>query len=221
MGAALTGSRSFAIGADLGQQRDPTALAVVECVRPVHLSGLAEPPHFDVTHLARFPLGTAFPEVVGEVERLAARLWHVDPDVVVDATGLGRPVVDQLRSRGAQRVIGVTFTAGDSFTRKARGKRGAEDWTVSKRVLVGGLAGAVYGERLRVAEGLGLAADLLRELADLEVHVGASGAERYDVAAAADHHADLATAVALACWRLARPPRRRAGWRKLNLRPTV
>lgn len=80
-------------------------------------------------------------------------------------------------------------------------------------VLMQNLASLVYGGRLRIAAQLAEAPQLLRELGDLEVRVTAAGREQYGVSAdAVGHHADLVSALSLACWWLCRPPRRRVGW---------
>jgi hypothetical protein len=95
----------FYVGLDLGQRRDFTALAVVE------KSGR----ELTVMHLERMELGTPYPRVVERVcgvmgdARLAggARL-------VVDATGVGAPVVDLLRAAGmVGKMTAVTITGGE------------------------------------------------------------------------------------------------------------
>ncbi len=71
------------IGADLGQAQDPTALAVAE----VHT------PEIHVRHLERLPLGTPYPKVVERIADLVDKLPGAV--LVVDATGVGRAVLDQ------------------------------------------------------------------------------------------------------------------------------
>ena len=52
------------IGIDIGQKRDPTALAVVEGeYRPGPDPSLPRESHFLVRYLVRLPLGTPYPEV--------------------------------------------------------------------------------------------------------------------------------------------------------------
>ena len=51
------------------------------------------PPIFQVGHLERLPLGTAYPAIVAHVSRLLTKLpGH--PELVIDFTGVGRPVFD-------------------------------------------------------------------------------------------------------------------------------
>jgi len=85
------------IGLDLGQAHDHTAIAVLE----------------------RLPLGMDYPSMVQRVRTLVQRpeLAQSPATLVVDATGVGRPVVDLLRRASLPcRVIPVTITVGDKET---------------------------------------------------------------------------------------------------------
>jgi len=105
------------IGADLGQAQDPTALAVAE----VH------PPEIHVRHLERLSLGTPYPKVV---ERIADLVDHLPgAALVVDATGVGRAVLDQMREAGLEPVP-VTITGG-RFT-----SFDGNHWRVPKKAVI-------------------------------------------------------------------------------------
>ena len=122
------------IGADLGQAQDPTALAVAE----VH------PPEFHVRHLERLPLGMPYPRVVERIADLFDKL--PDATLVVDATGVGRAVLDQMREAGLEPVP-VTITGGrhTSFD--------GLHWRVPKQALLRPLVAATEAGRLKVARG--------------------------------------------------------------------
>ena len=51
------------------------------------------PPIFQVGHLERLPLGTSYPAIVAHVGRLMTKLPG-RPELVIDYTGVGRPVFD-------------------------------------------------------------------------------------------------------------------------------
>src|SRR5580698_10126959 len=111
----------YFVGLDLGQRQDYSAVAVVEREER-RLAYLA--PCMRVRHLERMPLGTPYVEVVrrvGEIMRHPALgPWS---RLVVDATGVGAPVVEMLRAaRPVLRVTAVTITGGD----KAQGS--GEEW---------------------------------------------------------------------------------------------
>src|SRR5437762_13335807 len=72
--------------------------------------------------------------MVEHVRRLVTRPELVRPTLVVDATGVGRPVVDLLRRAGLPcRLMPVTITAGDKETSDSG------TWRVPKRDLITGL----------------------------------------------------------------------------------
>ncbi len=87
------------IGADMGQAQDPTALAVTK----------VQPPDIHVRHLERLPLGTPYPRVVERIGNLVNKLPGAA--LVVDATGVGRAVLDQMHEAGLAPVA-VTITGG-------------------------------------------------------------------------------------------------------------
>lgn len=174
-GEQLNGPR---VGAGVGQVEDPTALAVLEAVNGEdHLR-----------HLERLPLGTPYPAVGKRMERMAAALPGAA--LVVDATGVGRVVVDHLRDRGLEPVA-VSITAG----RKTTFEDGT--WHVPKRELLRPLITTVEMGRLKVAKGIPDAAAFLRELKGFTVTAGERGHVRLE---GRGEHDDLVIAVALAVW---------------------
>jgi hypothetical protein len=178
----LTAPR-FIVGIDLGQAHDPTAIAVAEPVADdIHLR-----------HLERRPLGEPYPAVVAHVRALVRALPGAE--LVVDATGVGRAVLDQMRDAGLEPVA-VTITSG----KKAR-RDGSGGWRVPKVELLRPLVSAVEAGRLKVAAGLPDAEALARELGAFERAFTAAGHATFD---GVGEHDDLVIAAALACWRIDR-----------------
>jgi hypothetical protein len=103
-GAAVPIPTGHYIGLDLGQAHDHTAIAVLErseiCLgrSPVTFERIIET-RYSFRHLERLPLGMDYPSMVDQVRTLLQRpeLAQSPTNLVVDATGLGRPVVDLLR----------------------------------------------------------------------------------------------------------------------------
>ncbi len=169
----------FAIGVDLGQVSDPTAIVVAELIEPdIH-----------VRHLERLPLGTPYPRVATHPGRLV-RALPGPADLVVDATGVGRPVVDMLRDQGLE-VAAVTITSGKTT------RRNGDSWLVPKTELVRALAVAVEGGRLKIAQRLPLAPVLKGELRAFERTIGAGGHTAFE---GKGKHDDLVIAAALVAW---------------------
>jgi hypothetical protein len=188
------------IGVDLGQKKDYTAVAVVERkeeLQPGRLPWDGERKTFyDVRCLCRLPLGTTYPEVVREVRELAGGAAIArDCELVVDATGVGAPVLDLLRERDPGcRIVPVTITGGD------REAYGDGMYRVPKRDLVVGLQVLFEQGAVRIAAGLRHATTLATELREMRVKVTLDAREKFE-AWREGAHDDLVLAVALACWR--------------------
>lgn len=175
----------FTIGLDLGQSHDYTALAVLE----------RSPPTYAVRHLQRYPLGMSYPAVVDQIFSLTTRDPLRGSTLLVDYTGVGRPVVDALReARLPVTLIPVSITSGSTVTRGDDGS-----YRVPKRELVTTLQALLHSRRLTVAQGLAEADILIRELQAFRVKITASANEVYGAIRHGDHD-DIVLAVALACW---------------------
>lgn len=198
---------SFYVGLDLGQSNDYTALAVVEKV------GDAKDPDLHLRHLERYPLRTPYPTMVDRVEALvknpklattrpdwSSRRVLEEPDLLVDATGVGRPVVDLFRERGLRHEA-ITITGGNKVTSDDGG------YGVPKRDLIGALEVPFHSGRLKVAAGLHLWGTLRGELQSFRRKVSlTTGNDTYEHWRESDHD-DLVLAAALACWGATRPSR--------------
>ena len=114
-GVASNPLANFFIGVDLGQSRDPTAITVVQYVPGNSVSEAI----YRVGHIERLPLGTPYLGVIGHVGRLMARLpGGKTPELVIDFTGVGRPVFEMFTAK-AFTPTGVSITAGGSVTHEA------------------------------------------------------------------------------------------------------
>ena len=187
------------IGVDIGQRRDPTAIAVVEVeVRPANSAPqVCEEAHYLVRFLGRLPLGTPYPEVVRRIEKLCRQVRDRSgraPVLFVDATGVGLPVVDQIRAARplVQRLEAVLFTGGNRRT-----ERPAEGRVIlGKAQMVSRLQALLHCYRIHLPQGPEASA-LASELLNFEIRVDEnahlrSGAFRVGT------HDDLVTALGLA-----------------------
>ena len=211
----------FYVGLDLGKMRDYSALAVVEredrlCWTPA----IPSPPVLRVRHLERFPLGTPYMRVVARVSELTchSNLNGVS-HLVVDATGVGVPVVESLRAArlGCLGMTAVTITPG-SRARQGSGFGAGEHWNVPRTDLLSGVQMLLERGELRISKKMRESGTLLREL--LSMRSGGPGtgcaADRTGGEPAvgwAQQHDDLVLAVALACWQAMRPKNGMGGLR--------
>ena len=198
--------RAFAVGIDIGQAHDPTAIAIVsrvttEATNPQLKAANPEPhPRYEVQHLERLRLGMPYPAQVDHLEAMLTKppLNRLGPRVLVDYTGVGRPVFDMFAGRHAlRRAQGVVITGGRDTTRHGPG------WSVPKGELVSKLQALLHSGHLRIAASLPEAPVLLRELQDFRVRFSDAGNATFNAREGA--HDDLVLALALAVFGLSRP----------------
>lgn len=155
--------------------------------------------HYAARHLERLATGTPYPAQVKRVRELYDRLTAQEgkpPLMVVDWTGVGRPVVDMLRE-AEMYPAAVFITGGDAVHQDGK------EYRVPKRDLVGSVQVLLQTERLKIASSLKEAATLTAELLAFKVNINAKGHDCYgnDVGDWRENpHDDLVLAVALACW---------------------
>ena len=118
-----TGNAFSVVGVDLGRRQDHTGIAVVEERRVKtgwDAANWRDTFEIETTvrYLERMPLGTSFTSVVSRVKTVTDSLNDEPPAaVVVDATGLGAPVVEMMKLAELRcQVAPVTITSGDQVT---------------------------------------------------------------------------------------------------------
>jgi hypothetical protein len=157
----------------------------------------------DVRHLERLPLGMSYPAQVAVAQDLLARpplcgdASTRPAELVIDETGVGRPVADLFNAAGSK-PIQITITAGLETT-----AQGLRRWHVAKTALISTLDARLHTGELRFAAALSEAPAMRDELLNFNRHVSASG--RYSYQARATAHDDLVLAVAIGVWWAVRP----------------
>jgi hypothetical protein len=194
----LYGNKVF-VGLDLGKTRDPSAIAVVEREEPRLAWMPSMPRRMEIRYLQRIPLGTPYTKVVERVCQIVRhQKLYARCRLVVDATGVGAPVVDLLKAARLDcPLTPVTIISGD------RAHSYGENWHVPKTDLLTNLLVMLETGELTIPRRLGEAAALVRELSEVEVRHRPGGALRMGADGAGEDD-DLVIAVALACWRASR-----------------
>lgn len=191
----------YVAGLDLGQAGDFTALAVAKLT----LTNDHCRPMLDVVHLRRYELGTPYPAIVADVSALMERReLHPEggqaPALVIDSTGVGRPVVDMFtRVRLAATVHPLTITTGDRWRREGR------SYWVPKKDLAGAVQAGLQSGALKVVPALTLAETLKAELLNFRVKITAAANETFG-AWRENQHDDLVLAVGMVVWFACHPP---------------
>ena len=221
--------RRYSVGVDLGQANDPTAIAVLEkTVAPPEtamFSPLGDGPGnrlvegtvvYDLVYLKRPKLGTPYDTIA---RRVADLVCELEPrgafgelgqvTLSVDGTGVGRGVVDMLRTefkrRGAtsKAVPKVDFRAV-SVTGSQTSLKRPEDrngyWSVPKKELVFPAVAAFQQGRIRIAKGIRDRDALVNELKNYKRTTNiATGNVSFEPWRESDHD-DLLFATCLALW---------------------
>jgi hypothetical protein len=181
----------FYIGLDLGQRSDHSAAVFVERVRTFtgrfdHVNYTRETiTRLHVRHAERFPLHYPYLKIPGAIqatfEKLNPTVYEASPTpktIVVDATGVGAPVVEIIhRAKLPAGIIPITITSGD----KPNGNN------IPRAALLSNLRILLETEHLLIAPSVSHFHHLQKELAGLSVITRA-------------RHDDLALALALAAW---------------------
>jgi hypothetical protein len=192
---------NFFVGVDLGQARDFTVIAVAEVAAvkgdwDATVAAWKKRLVVRLRYLERIELGTTYPNVAGRIAEVT-RSGQLDGrcHLAVDATGVGRPVVDMLRGErlGCTRFLPAVVTGGESES------YGDGYWRLPKRDLITWLQVLLQRGELQIAAGLRWRKELMDEMRGMEVKVTASGREQFG-AWREGAHDDLVFAVGLACW---------------------
>lgn len=203
----------YFIGVDLGQAQDYTAISVLEQAhRPTERDAAKSETTYQVRHLERLPLGTAYPVQVNRVLEVVQQVKTIqgnadrEPALVVDQTGVGRPVVDMLSQAGLTNLTAVSIHGGDATNRDGR------EYRVPKRELVSILQVLLQTDRLAVAAALPEAQTLTREMLAFKVSISKAGHDSYGNDWRENDHDDMVLSVALAAW----AAENRVGWRPFD-----
>lgn len=148
-----------------------------------------------MVHAERLPLGTLYPDVIGHVIDVLSRPPLRDRcHLVLDESGVGRPVADEFDKAGLNPVR-VCITAGTDATKLDGHPR---RWSVAKTMLISAVDARLHTGELRIAANLSEASALAEELKDFRRNVTAAGRATYQ--ARTGKHDDLVLAVAIALW---------------------
>jgi len=188
---------AYFAGLDLGQVQDYSAFCIIE------RQGCSKESYgFTCRHLQRWPLRTSFQTIVADTARMmnSRQMQQAGgkPTLAVDATGLGAPIVDLLKSeRMSATLIPIQITGGFDVTSENGVTR------VPKRDLVSTTQVALQNERLKIVPALPDAPTLLAELQNFQMKISENAHDIYGGREGA--HDDLVLAVALALWTAKRP----------------
>lgn len=191
--------RMFIISADLGQANDYTAISILErIIKGKGILGEVRQGErrYHLRHLERPPRGTEYPAIVDRLIGLyqSKQLGPCKKAVVIDFTGVGRPVYDLMERKGFDMSLNaISITGGDKAIEARHGR-----YNVPKRDLVTNLQVMLQNDEMKIAPGLKEAGALIEELTNFQVKITASGHDIYGGRSGV--HDDLVLSVAMAAW---------------------
>ena len=217
----------YSVGVDLGQANDPTAIAVLKkAIAPPDtalFNPVGESPGnrlvegtaiYDLLYLKRPKLGTPYDTIARRVADLICELEPTGAfgevgqvSLCVDGTGVGRGVVDMLRtefkrsSRPQQPRLdfrAVSVTGSNTSLKKPKSMHGY--WSVPKKDLVFPAVAAFQQGKIRIARGVKDRDALVNELKNYRRATNiATGNVSFEPWRESDHD-DLLFAVCLSLW---------------------
>src|SRR5579883_924694 len=182
------------LGLDLGEVQDHSALCALQAEKRPDAKGKTVR-HFACRLLCRWPLNTGYEEIIEDLRKICENLPS-PPDLVVDGTGAGRPVLQMLVSArlAVDEIIGVIITGGTQVSHPG------PEWHVAKRELVSTVSSVLQSKRLQISTKLSEYKTLLRELQNFKVKINVNTGNESFEAWRAREHDDLVLATALALW---------------------
>jgi hypothetical protein len=192
----MTPEDKILIGLDVGQVRDPTALNALQMTRTKDENGRTRR-HYTSRLLYRWPLHTGYETIIENVREIAANL-PAPPELILDATGAGRPVAQMFRAAKLllKCFVPVIITGGKKVIQEEDGY-----WHVAKSELVSCVLAVSQSRRLTLSTKLREAKTLVKELQKFRSKININtGNESFEAWREKDHD-DLVFATALALWR--------------------
>ena len=188
----------FYISADLGQANDYTAISILERITKGYgVLGYKERGEiaYHLRHIERPPRGTEYPAIADRIMQIAISDTMKDHEkaIVLDYTGVGRPVYDMMIEKGFEYCLtGISITGGND----ANYNKGV--YNVPKRDLITNLQVMLQEGSLKIAKGIKEGDALVDEMMNFQVKISATGHDTYG--ARSGTHDDIVLSVAMACW---------------------
>jgi hypothetical protein len=186
------------LGLDLGQQSDPSALAVAECTEQYSEESQEWETFFAIRYLRRWQLRTSYVDIVRDTLRMVRSPKLSNPTLTVDRTGVGAAACDLIREARPNCALQfIHITSGSAAHVNEFGT-----WLVPKKDLVAAIQIPLQAQRLKIAN-LPERATLEKELLNFKVRVTQAGNEEFGEWRTGKND-DEVLAVALALWSAAR-----------------
>ena len=189
----------YLLGMDFGSQQDYTTHGLIrrhpvqkDLNRPLTPDNLTMQYH--LVFLDRYPLGTPYPQLIAHTQRIMADDKIRDNVILIpDATGVGLPIIQQMRMQNLSPMIPIAIHGGNAVSEKQ------DNFSVPKRDLVSSITMVMQTRRLKVAANIKYKDQLIKEMQNFKLKMTKSGNDTYE-ALTQSIHDDLVMCVAMPIW---------------------
>jgi hypothetical protein len=179
-------ANNSALGVDLGETHDHTALLTLRQVGDV----------FECPYMERRPLNTSYERINAGVVQIMAKPEYADTILVVDATGVGRPVVERMEDVGLN-PLPVVITGGVNEIHEP----GDWSWRVPRKTLLTVVQILFARGQIKLPKGHPLTPEIEHEIRNVKRRAKAGTSEATEIGRETEHD-DIFFALALAAWQV-------------------
>lgn len=180
-------SLEYLIGLDVGQQNDYTVLSIIK------ITPMVDQLIYGLVYLMKFPLRTSYTNVTRTTASLINKNFiNEEYIMIVDYTGVGRPIVDLLREENLS-IIAANITSGSTPNWKNR-----REVSIPKKDIISSLQVVFQSKRIKIAYNIKLFEDIKKEFINFKAKTSNVG--RRSFSASGSHHDDIVMSIGLAIW---------------------
>lgn len=186
---------TYSVCLDVGSEQDYSVFSILRRLQNLEPNPAGEKddlglPHYGLVYLEQMALKTRYPDIYDRAEYILKSI-RGDCHFLVDATGVGNPVVQAIRHLNP---IPIVIVSG--LTVNARENGG---YNVPKREIVTSLQAVMHSRRLQIAKGLPHQEQLKKEILSFKMKPRDSGNIEYG-AASERVHDDIVMSLAINIW---------------------
>ena len=190
---------TYSVCLDVGSERDHSVFTILRILdhkianpaEPVDDSGM---PHYGLVYLEQMPVKTQYNAIMDRADYIITSVKR-DCHFLVDATGVGNPVVQMLQHLAP---IPIVIVSGHTVNARENG-----GYNVPKREIVTSLQAIMHSRRLMIAAGLPHLEDLRKQMLSFKMKQRDTGSLGFEAATERTHD-DIVMSLAVNVWYLER-----------------
>lgn len=186
---------TYSVCLDVGSEQDYSVFTILRRLENREGNPAADKPdyglpHYGLVYLEQMPLKTRYPDVYDRAEYILKSI-HNDAHFLVDASGVGNPVVQAMQHLNP---IPIVIVSGLTVNVRESG-----GYNVPKRDIVTALQGVMHSRRLQIAKALPFQEQLKKQILGFKMKPRESG--NVEFAAMSERtHDDVVMSLAINIW---------------------